>query len=485
MEDFYKNIKDNINQRPEPSFDKGAWKAMDKKLGRKSRMIPLAYLGWAAIPLALLLGTNIFWYNEARSFQQGPVITHQTDTLYIYKTTTKVDTVYISNQVSQRNYNFRNPTKISPSSLREIQNLKGEVNQLRKQLSMVNTAYNSLLSDGRDMVSSRTPEQITNEIESLKLKRDLFAEVSSEGTNKMNSNSDSFNQPFEKDIKALSESDNTFEKPSKTTSTTPESHIVIDDSVVKKSIQVTQPNTVVISSKNAVVSEENSKETSEIAIDLMEEEVKEPSVFDKLLEEISTFSVRDVYLGIGTGLYYPQFDKGNYTIGQFFELNALLPLSEHFQAESSFSYNNVLFEGNNASDLGIDPIEVPFDNVVLLKVEAPTVSYRFDLGLQYAMNTKHKVQPKLGLGYGLQYFSVSEYQYEYQDIETGIQLDVEENALIKEFRGNSLLIKPGIDYQINDKLLLNLQSMYRSILGKQDFLSSDFWSVGLSIKYKI
>lgn len=95
MEDFYKNIKDNLENRDEPSFDKRAWKDMKKRLDKK----PWAGFGNAGWILPLALGlvflSNIFFFkklNEAN--EKITKLEQRADTIYQAKYIYQYDTIY-------------------------------------------------------------------------------------------------------------------------------------------------------------------------------------------------------------------------------------------------------------------------------------------------------------------------------------------------------------------------------------------------------
>lgn len=115
MDDFYKNIKDNLENRPEPPFEESAWQNMERKLDKKP-WSGAGLAGWFwVLPFILggLLLSNIFFYKElneangkinkleliADTIYKTKVIYHY-DTLYRERVETEY--IFISNKQPQR-----------------------------------------------------------------------------------------------------------------------------------------------------------------------------------------------------------------------------------------------------------------------------------------------------------------------------------------------------------------------------------------------
>jgi len=95
MDDLFKNIKDNLDNRDEPSFNKGAWKDMEKRLDRKPWM-GFGTVGWA-LPLALglLFLSNIFFFKKLNDANEKiSKIELKADTIHQTKYIYQYDTIY-------------------------------------------------------------------------------------------------------------------------------------------------------------------------------------------------------------------------------------------------------------------------------------------------------------------------------------------------------------------------------------------------------
>ncbi|MEZ5044403.1 MAG: hypothetical protein R2828_31205 [Saprospiraceae bacterium] len=71
MDDFYKSLKDNLENRPEPHFEESAWNALDNQLNQleqqKGRIVVWpwwSYVLLALLPLSVILNGWLFWQNQ-------------------------------------------------------------------------------------------------------------------------------------------------------------------------------------------------------------------------------------------------------------------------------------------------------------------------------------------------------------------------------------------------------------------------------------
>lgn len=138
MDDLFKNIKDNLENRPEPPFDERAWQNMENRLDKKPWK-GTGLVGWV-LPIVLggLLLSNIFFYkklNDSNSKLSSLELRADTifNTRYIYQYDTvysnKVETEYIviNKQSRPSYYNlqasyFNYPTNYSANTIRANSN---------------------------------------------------------------------------------------------------------------------------------------------------------------------------------------------------------------------------------------------------------------------------------------------------------------------------------------------------------------------------
>lgn len=96
MDDFFKQFRDNLENRPDPAFEEKDWRSLERQLGRLSKKPPLAMAWWWALPfLILLLGMNAFVLFEQRKMsEQFREMSGLRDTVYQTRVIYHTDTIY-------------------------------------------------------------------------------------------------------------------------------------------------------------------------------------------------------------------------------------------------------------------------------------------------------------------------------------------------------------------------------------------------------
>jgi hypothetical protein len=101
MEDFFKQFKENMENRPEPQFEERDWVDMEKRLDRLGRKPRAAFAWWwLALPLMLLISNTFFfleWQNSQRQFSMPELnrdTVFQTKMIYLTDTVYRTRTVY-------------------------------------------------------------------------------------------------------------------------------------------------------------------------------------------------------------------------------------------------------------------------------------------------------------------------------------------------------------------------------------------------------
>lgn len=101
MEDFYKKLRDNLNDRPEPSPEDRHWERMNKLLDKETKTTTTGYWHWvAAAVILLLLGSNIWWWQQSH-FNQKRTVNTLIDTVYQTKIIYQTDTIFKEKTIVQ------------------------------------------------------------------------------------------------------------------------------------------------------------------------------------------------------------------------------------------------------------------------------------------------------------------------------------------------------------------------------------------------
>ena len=95
MDDLFKNIKDNLGNRPEPTFDKKAWQDMEKRLDKKP-WHGGGQFAWALpVALAVLFMSNLFFFKKLNDANEKiSKIELRADTIFQTKYIYQYDTLY-------------------------------------------------------------------------------------------------------------------------------------------------------------------------------------------------------------------------------------------------------------------------------------------------------------------------------------------------------------------------------------------------------
>ncbi|MDX1942944.1 MAG: outer membrane beta-barrel protein [Saprospiraceae bacterium] len=97
MDDFFKQFRAHLEQRPEPAFEVQDWQDLQKRLDSqgKKRLAGFAWW-WLALPfLLLLLGLNgAFFYALQQSNRKIALLENQRDTIYKTQVIYQTDTIY-------------------------------------------------------------------------------------------------------------------------------------------------------------------------------------------------------------------------------------------------------------------------------------------------------------------------------------------------------------------------------------------------------
>nr|MBP6827243.1 hypothetical protein [Saprospiraceae bacterium] len=97
MEDIFKQFRDNLERRPEPSFEEQDWQDLQKRLDRKRKKQAAGFAWqWLALPgFLLLLTTNMLLFLQLRQANQKIArLEMQQDTIVLTRLIYRTDTIY-------------------------------------------------------------------------------------------------------------------------------------------------------------------------------------------------------------------------------------------------------------------------------------------------------------------------------------------------------------------------------------------------------
>jgi hypothetical protein len=97
MEDFFKQFRQNWQQRPEPTFEPADWQSLQNRLDRERRRRPAAFgWWWLALPLLLALSiSNLLLFRELRLANQKIItLENRRDTAFVERVVYRTDTIF-------------------------------------------------------------------------------------------------------------------------------------------------------------------------------------------------------------------------------------------------------------------------------------------------------------------------------------------------------------------------------------------------------
>ena len=117
MDNFFDELKNNLNSRPEPEFEDSAWLAMEQKMQpqkKGKRYIGGLWLMLLTIPLLFSYGYSYFKIKEAKVAINEMKIQILRDTIYTTRTVYIRDTIYQNNPVVVSE-SSKSPSQFNPS----------------------------------------------------------------------------------------------------------------------------------------------------------------------------------------------------------------------------------------------------------------------------------------------------------------------------------------------------------------------------------
>lgn len=440
MKDFFTNLKDNLENRPEPSPTESDWEKMQAKMNppeQNSRKIPV--WAWLAIPFMALMGSNIWFYQHSHNLSERiDSIMMQTDTVFVKQNFYQTDTVYLTNVIYQ-NRNTPHTTETTSAN--------NNNNGLSNSLSIFNRHHvDFLFSEKLDQPFA------SNNIQS--------------GSSKLLDFQNNRNKDW-KTYEGFS-SDNFSNKGN--TSKQLENIYSISK----------------IASKESLLTTNQLQELNDLSfVEILQ---KKKSFRKRMYNLGKALQPNGFQLGILGGFAYP-FQSGLENQGGYsFGIQANIEYSNQLSMWVNGSYTTLIYDSDKMDEnIGI-PVEASpnaefeFDNA---KVEAP--SFQYSVGMQYLFNTRTKIKPLVGIGYGVVSLLPYEVVYEFEKINNTnnapkfiLDKDIKQESLLKDF----LLIRIGANYKISEHLNINLLSTYRNNIKSGGFGSPNMINIQGGILYK-
>jgi hypothetical protein len=437
MDNFLKQFRDNLDNRPEPAFEERDWQALSQRLQPQREKLPLpTWLLWLLAPLFLLsLTANGFQYREMHNTQQKmAVLASRFDTVF-NKTQVVIqsDTVYKIHTVFERDTVYK--TKI----IRE------------KEI-----VYLPYLKDTFKMLSNKIFNPIEN-ISVAQLGKNDETRPETTTTSKLG-----FALPTKEESEYKTEI---------STSLNPDSSFVGMTKPLANTSKETIDKVTNYADKKLIFNGLERLKTMPLKkIALVEtpkiQDLKiTPIVFTTkktLGERLEILRPKDYSLGISAGLAYPISDISSKPSGYSVGLQGEMSFSPHISAWADIQYMQLTYNTDRMNEARGIPVVAPPSNDFkfnLVQINQPQVQYM--AGLRYHFNGKKGGQPYLGIGYGGVISLPYEVSYEFKNSNLGTVWEASQMLKKRSTDWGFMVLDAGIEKRLSKQYRWQIGANYR------------------------
>ena len=407
MDNFFKQFKDNLDNQPEPVFEEHDWLSLKRKLTDKSDKRPLSsLLLWLLAPLFLMsLGTNGFQYNQLKNTQQKmTLLENRFDSVSHNTVVFQSDTIFKIKTIYERDTVFK--TKI---------------------LHETEIVYVPFYKDSLNMVTL------------LKNSSDDFK------------TSDELKQPYPKEalntFAFLKNSSGDLKSPDEL-----KLHEVLSNKTLNfktlENLKTLQPPLLKLKKPN----------------DLLNLDLKPIVLIPKKTwkERLESLRPKDFSGGISAGLAYPMSDISSKPSGYAFGLQGAVSFSPNLSLWADAHYMQLSYKTDRMNDaIGIPVIPPPSNDFSFNLVTVSQPSLQYMAGLRYHFDSKKRLQPYLGLGYGAVTLLPYEVDYEFKNGSLGTVWEITQKINKQVTQWGFLLFDVGFEKRIAQHYRWQIGANYR------------------------
>ncbi|MFN0175401.1 MAG: outer membrane beta-barrel protein [Saprospiraceae bacterium] len=424
MEDFLKQFRENLENRPEPNFEERDWQDMQARLERAGlKGAPIFPFWWLALPfLLLLLGSNTFFFWQwQKAKQQVLTMEIRHDTVFQTRVVYTTDTIYRTRVVRERMVEYQ-------TSFAGI------------QADMIGRK-----SDLKDLAV--TPSKLTGYLqvpENLQL-----TDPDSLGNKPSGS-------LFEDRLSEISELKTETEQRTQNIATLPLGEI--------------QP-----------------LRSPRRPVKLPYCEVFTPDKKHKrsFSDHLYAALPKEYHLGVSSGLAYP-FGRGvDFKSGYFIGGHGALEFSPNLRLWANVAYFKTLFLTDRmGDDIGVPPEAPPSSDYVFLQAEVPQPFVQYSAGMQYLFRSKHRLKPYVGLGMGAISLLTYDVIYEFKNSTLGVEWNLDVPIHQKGLISNFLVLPAGLEYRFSTQWNAQIQATYRYNWKESGVRSPDMLGIQGGLNYR-
>lgn len=414
MEDFFKQFRENLENRPEPSFEEGDWRALEKKLARVGKKPPLAFAWWWAIPfLLLLLGANAFMLLEQRRVNQKIyALENVRDTVYHNRVVYITDTIYRARVVRETI-----PAPSFPGLAMASSNIGWRPG----------TAF---YGPGR-LLTAGQPQA------------GLFP---TEGAG-----------PYTPPAGLLPEKEGHL----------PAAGTDREETITLQHFPgILQP---LPPAPAALMSGPAGKE-AELPVGTVLHRSRRP-----LMYYLYPLRPKGLQLGAYGGGMAPLGNNLHQGSGFLAGVQALVEFSPSLRLWSDASYYKLFMEADRMDDaLGVPVIDPPSDELAFVKADLLMPSFQFSAGMQYTLLAESRWRPFLGAGYAVVSILPHDVIYDFKNADHSTEWNLDTRVQSSSWQRGFVLLQAGVEYGLSGHWTGRLGLDYRSQGSAESFLSPRF-----------
>ena len=424
MDDFFKSMKDQLENRPEPEFRESAWKALNSRLDASNPVAsrPRRYW-WTAALLLLLLGStfcNYWFYRQLNSNETAAakeIRIYHKDTIHHTRYVYHTDTVFQSRIVEV-------PVETVAAGL----DYSGQYYLSRPSFARLDERF----------AFSESPLNLS--LFSSLPRLPLFSSGPDrrDGTNKYSEEDHSSVLNRFTLFYGLPQAIDELESPERKAPDT-------DMGLIAK--------------------------------------VEKKKSFGKRL--IYGLKPKRVYVGPTLGGIYPVHsdlrDQKGFSVG----LQAAISFSNQFRVWGEATYLRVAYTTTQLESLrGVPAITPPSSNFDFINAGVPQPALQYSLGIHYTLVNGGKWRPYAALGFSTLTLLPFEVTYKFEDVLNNLELTLEQKVDRKRQFSQHTLAKLGLETYLNKHWSLQLESIYRMSLETQGATNTNLFGLRVGALYR-
>lgn len=420
MDDFFKQFRNNLENRPEPVPEERDWQDLQKRLEQhgKKRAVGFAWWWWwLALPLLLLLlGLNSLSFWELRKANQkiASLEMHR-DTIYKTQVIYQTDTIYKTRIIRETVVEYRTVDLAGATAY--FANKNGELKIADKGND--NAAMQNMITENNGLKPLPVPNSALQQPDSSNYKGIPENQI--------------FLTDFEK-IKNLDFSLLAIPKPAMPKQ--------LEESIVKKQ-----------------------KKTLSQRLYAMR-----PQGFQLGINGGGAFPFSEEVTPIAG------FSMGVQAIVEFSP-------SLQLWADVTFLNTGFEADRMDAS-IGVPTVEPPSDDFTFLLAEVPQPSLQFGVGMQYFFNTNGNLHPFVGAGIGAVASLPYEVIYEFENQALGIEWSLDKVVSDSDILTNFWFARAGLAYKISEHLQGQFIGTYRGNWKEKNLQFPQLLGIQVGVNYR-